>query len=107
LRGRCGPLDAPRHGEIRQCCHACEGHFPRPFKASPARRGEPDLNIPAGVGYLKRQLDANGGDVRKGVTRYNGGGDPHYYEHVMAHYALYAPALSAEALSARYFPVGK
>ena len=73
----------------------------------PQRRGEPELTIAGGVGYLKRQLDAHGGDVRKGLTRYNGGGDPHYYEHVMGHYALYAPALSPEALSQRYFPAGK
>jgi soluble lytic murein transglycosylase-like protein len=73
----------------------------------PARRGEPELNIPAGVGYLKKQLDANKGDVRKGLTRYNGGGDPHYYAHVMEHYPLYAPALSPDALSQRYFPAGK
>ena len=73
----------------------------------PQRRGEPELTIAGGVGYLKRQLDAHGGDVRKGLTRYNGGGDPHYYEHVMGHYALYAPALSPEALSQRYFPEGK
>ena len=69
--------------------------------------GEPELNIPAGVGYLKKQLDANKGDVRKGLTRYNGGGDPHYYAHVMEHYPLYAPALSPDALSQRYFPAGK
>jgi hypothetical protein len=70
----------------------------------PQRRGEPELNIAGGVGYIKRQLAAHGGDVPKGLTRYNGGGDPHYVAHVMERYPLYAPALSPEALTQRYFP---
>jgi hypothetical protein len=59
----------------------------------PDRRGEVAENIRGGVGYLKLQLDREGGNVERALSRYNRGtptylgrGDPRYVEHVLQYY---------------------
>lgn len=58
----------------------------------------PSRNIHGGVAYLKRQLDREGGNVERALSRYNRGtptyqgiGDPHYVENVTRHYQRSAP----------------
>lgn len=50
----------------------------------PARRGDPQANIRAGVDYLKLKLQQAGGDPRKALELYNGGGTPGYAQRVQA-----------------------
>jgi hypothetical protein len=59
----------------------------------PRRRGELAENIRGGVGYLKLQLDREGGNVERALSRYNRGtptyqgrGDPDYVAHVLQYY---------------------
>jgi soluble lytic murein transglycosylase-like protein len=59
----------------------------------PDRRGEVAANIRGGVGYLKLQLDREGGNVARALSRYNRGtptylgrGDPRYVENVLQYY---------------------
>lgn len=59
----------------------------------PAQRGTIRQNVLGGVRYLKQQLDREGGNVERALSRYNRGtptyqgiGDPRYVEQVMQHY---------------------
>jgi soluble lytic murein transglycosylase-like protein len=44
---------------------------------------DPDIGISVGVRKLKACLDSVGGDVKKGLLRYNGGGNSYYPDQVM------------------------
>ena len=59
----------------------------------PNQRGDLRENIRGGVRYLKMQLEREGGQVERALSRYNRGtptyqgiGDPRYVEHVFQHY---------------------
>jgi soluble lytic murein transglycosylase-like protein len=59
----------------------------------PTRRQDPNLNIPGGINYLRQKLMQAKGDVSQALRLYNGGGDPHYVQHVMRYYDQHAAAL--------------
>ncbi len=46
----------------------------REMGLKPSERFDPDKNITASVGYLKKQLDKYGGDPEKALAAYNWGG---------------------------------
>jgi len=50
---------------------------------------DPDIGISVGVRFLKKCLDAAGGDVTKALLRWNGGGNSYYPSQVMARMAKY------------------
>ena len=47
----------------------------------------PDIGAEYGVKYLRKCLDAAGGDVKGGLFKYNGGADAGYPARVLAHLA--------------------
>lgn len=48
---------------------------------------KPRLNIMAGARYLKKQVDAYGGNIRASLIRYNGGDDNRFVERIERHRA--------------------
>lgn len=50
---------------------------------------EPETCVRFGCAKLKRELEKSGGDVRKALLGYNGGGDASYPDKVLQHYARY------------------
>ncbi len=48
-------------------------------------RTDPQYNIDSSLDYLKELKDKSGGDIRQGLIRYNGGGDPNYLTNVESH----------------------
>jgi hypothetical protein len=62
----------------------------RPYGQTPATRTDPEVSTHAGLSYFKDLLAQSNGDVRQALTRYNGGSDPQYADHVLQHYPLFA-----------------
>jgi len=52
----------------------------------PGELFDPDRNIEIGCAILSRHRNAVGGDIRKMLLRYNGGGDPTYPDRVLRHH---------------------
>ncbi len=46
---------------------------------------DPQYNIDSSLDYLKELKDRSGGDIRQGLIKYNGGGDPNYLANVERH----------------------
>ena len=65
------------------------------YGQTPRRRTDPVVSTRAGLSYFKDLL-AQEGNIPKALTRYNGGSDPHFAQHVLARYpthtATQAPA---------------
>lgn len=51
---------------------------------------DPEIGIQVGCKVLKAKIDRAGGDVRKGVLAYNGGGRPQYVDEVFSRMSRYA-----------------
>jgi soluble lytic murein transglycosylase-like protein len=56
---------------------------------------DPDINLRIGCKHLKNKLDRAHGDLRKALLAWNGGGNPHYPDEVLARTATYGGLLSA------------
>ncbi|HEV7674401.1 MAG TPA: lytic transglycosylase domain-containing protein [Candidatus Angelobacter sp.] len=54
------------------------------FNAKMASLCDPDTGLDWGCRHLKAKLDAHGGDVRKGLLAWNGGGNAAYPDEVLA-----------------------
>ena len=51
---------------------------------------DPAANLMVGCRHLKKCLDGAGGDIRRALLRWNGGGDPQYPDKVLARMVHYA-----------------
>lgn len=43
-----------------------------------------ETNLDLGATHLAKKIKQAGGELRKGLLRYNGGGNPHYPDHVLS-----------------------
>lgn len=62
----------------------------RGFKEPLPRLHDPEQGLAVGCAHLKWCLDRTGGDVRRALLRYNGGGDSQYPDKVLGRVAAYA-----------------
>jgi hypothetical protein len=55
------------------------------YGQTPATRTDPQVSARAGLTYFRDLLQQAGGHVETALTRYNGGSDPHFVQHVLRH----------------------
>jgi soluble lytic murein transglycosylase-like protein len=65
---------------------ARENGFTGPYLT---RLCNPEVGLDVGCKVLRRKIDASGGDLQKGLLRYNGGGNPDYADEVRARITKY------------------
>ena len=64
----------------------------------PTELCDPCRNLDLGCKHLRQKIDSVGGDVNKGLLRYNGGGDKNYPQKIFNH--------SAHVAKANWYPLG-
>ncbi len=55
------------------------------YGQTPETRTDPQVSAHAGLTYFRDLLQQAGGHVETALTRYNGGSDPHFAQHVLRH----------------------
>lgn len=65
----------------------------------PTELCDPDINLDLGCKHLRQKMVQANFDIRKGLLRYNGGGDPSYPDKILSH--------SRKIRDARLFSEGK